>query len=352
MKNTLILFVALSISTCAIAQSFESFKISTNQPLTSQGMIYALPQSNIMVTVEVTKTIVRKGIYAEYAEKYLSLQDVPMKDSQTWAISNVKVHSQVEADPSQLYAVTFKTFPEKMNYLFSVSRNGIVLDLANAWKRTVFKHVPGGQEIDPVLDPNIMDETFKIKVDTFYKTVMTDSTFVRIPVFKKQIQAKTKEEIIQETANQLIKTRRHKIKILRGEYDFHPDGKALEVMVDELTKYEETLLSLFAGVKRAEKEYFTFMFIPQGETLSKELCYFNPEKGILDQKEPGSSVISIRVNKEQETLKVALPEKTKNTLYVRAPVMTNVTIKVDDKNLSSGRIPVYQFGPVMVMPLE
>jgi hypothetical protein len=352
MKNTLILFLALTTSVGVRAQNFESYKTTGTLPPSSQSMIYALPQSNIMITVEVAKTTIRKGVYAEYAEKYLSLHDVPMKDSQTWSISNVKVYSQMEADPSQLYVVTFKTFPERLHSLFSVSRNGVVLDFANTWKRTMLKHAPGDQQIDPVEDPNLLEETTKEKVDTFYKTVMTDSTFVRIPVFKKQIQAKTKEEIIKETANQLIKTRRHKIKILRGEYDFHPDGEALKVMVDELSKYEETLLSLFAGVKTVEKERFVFMFIPQTDIMTKELCYFNPEKGILDQKEPGSSAISIQLTKEQDPIKITLPEKTKNTLYVRAPVMVTAAVKTGDKKISSSRIPIYQFGPVMVMPLE
>lgn len=352
MKNTLILILALATSACAIAQNFESYKANGSQAPSSQSMIYALPLTNILVTVEVTKTTIRKGVYAEYAEKYLSLHNVPMRDTQSWIISGIKVQSQTEADPSQLYAVTFKSFPERLNNLFSISKNGVVLDLANAWKRTVLKHIPGEQEVNPLMDPNLLEETSKVKVDTLYKTVMTDSTFVRIPVFKKQIQAKTKEETIQETANQLIKTRRHKIKILRGEYDFHPDGAALKVMVDELSKYEETLLSLFAGVKSEEKERYTFMFIPQNEMLSNDLCYFNAEKGIQDQKGPGSSAISIQVIKEHDSLKIAVPEKTKNTLYVRAPIMTSAVVRVGDKSVSTSRIPVYQFGPVMVLPIN
>jgi hypothetical protein len=43
--------------------------------------------------------------------------------------------------------------------------------------------------------------------------VVTDSTFTRIPVFKKQIQAKTFEEMAKEAAHELIKTRKRRIKI-------------------------------------------------------------------------------------------------------------------------------------------
>lgn len=352
MKNSIVLFITLTLTSCAIGQNFETSKLTGNQPVSNQALIYALPQTAIIITVEVTKTTIKKGPYAEYAEKYLKLSDVPLKDSQTYAVSNIKLHTQTEADASQYYSVTFKTFPDKLQHLFIVSKNGVILDFANAWRQVATKNLSDGSAGDPLVDPVLLEQTSKEKVDTLYKTVMTDSTFVRIPVFKKQIQAKSQEEIVQETANQLLKTRRHKIKILRGEYDFHPDGAALKVMVDELSKYEETLLSLFAGSKVIEKQQYTFVFVPQTDVLAKEICYFNPEKGIRTEKSSGSSTIAIQLTKEQEPAKGVVPDRTKNTLYVRTPIMAGVTVKLDDASIYTTRIPVYQFGPVMVMPLN
>jgi hypothetical protein len=352
MKNILLLVIILSVTSCAVAQNFGTSKLKSNQPASNQSLIYALPQTAIAITVEVTQTTIIKGPYAEYAGKYLKLSDVPLKDSQTFAVSNIKLHTQAEADPSQYYSITFKTFPDRLQHLFAVSENGVILDFANAWRQVATKNLSNGSANDQLYDPNILEKTSKEKVDTLYKTVMNDTSFVRIPVFKKQIQAKSEEEIIQETAHQLIKTRKHKIKILRGEYDFHPDGPALRVMVEELSKYEETLLRLFTGTKIVEKQYYTFMFVPQINVMSKELGYFNPEKGMQNEKTPGSSAISIQLTKEQEPAKGIVPDRAKNTLYVRAPIMADVTITLDDKNLFSTRIPVYQFGPVMVMPLN
>jgi hypothetical protein len=352
MKNIVSFIIIITVTSCAIAQNFETSKLNGNQPVSNQSLIYALPQTSISVTIEVTKTTIKKGPYAEYAEKYLKLTDVPLKDSQTFAVSNIKLHTQTEADPSQYFSITFKTFPDKLQHLFTVSRNGVILDFANAWRQVATKNLTDGAISDPLIDPNLLEETSKEKVDTLYKTVMTDSTFVRIPVFKKQIQAKTQEEIIEETANQLLKTRRHKIKILRGEYDYHPDGPALKVMIEELSKYEETLLSLFIGTKTIEKQHYTFIVVPQANSLSKDLCYFDQNKGILTEPTPGISSISIRLTQEQEPAKGIVPDRTKNTLYVRTPIMAGVNIKLDDKSIYTTRIPVYQFGPVMVMPMN
>jgi hypothetical protein len=351
MKKTLLLQITLSVCTYATAQHIEIFKSNNNQPVSNQSLIYALPQTSLMITVEVTKTIILKGPYADFADKYLKLLDVPMNDSQAWSVSDITIKPLTEADPSQYYTITFKTFPEKLNHFFSLSNNGFILDFANVWQSMLNKNISNAPA-NEVFDPCIIDETIKEKVDTFYKTVLTDSTFSRIPVFKKEINAKTTEDIAKEAAHELIKTRKRKIKMLRGEFDFHPDGVALKVMVAELEKYEETLLAMFVGNRLTEKQHYTYTLTPQPDALSKELCYFNPAKGIQNQKGPGCSTISIQITREQEPNKSIIPEKEKNVLYIRAPLMATVVVSLDDKNIASLRVPIYQFGPVQIMPLK
>ena len=351
MKN-IFLLLALTVTSGVFAQNFETSKLNGNQSGSNQSFIYALPQTCISITFEVTKTTIKKGIYAEYAEKYLKLTDVPLKDGHSFVISGIKLQPQAEADPAQYYSITCKTFPDNLQHLFSVSKNGVILDFANTWKDIVRIDLADGMANEKVTDPNLFEKTIREKVDTTYNMVMKDSIMQKIPVFKKQIQAKTQEEIIEETADQLIKTRRHKIKILRGEYEFHPEGAALKVMVEELNKYEEALLALFIGTKTTEKQYYTYTFIPQINTLSKDLCFFNPQKGILGEKNSGYSAITIQLSKNQEAVKGIVPDKGKNALYMRAALMTDVILKLDDKTLLSDRVPVYQFGTIMVMPLN
>ena len=350
MKNILLLFT-LTLTSGVFAQSFETSKLNGNQPVSNQSFIYALPQTCLSVTIEVTKTTIKKGLYAEYAEKYLKLSDAPLKDTRSFAVSGVKLQALAEADPAQYYSISCKTFPENLQHLFTVASNGVILDFANTWKDLMRKDLTDGLPSDQLVDPNLLEKVIKETIDTTYTTVMKDSVLVKVPVFKKQKQAQTQEEIVEETANQLIKTRRHKIKMLRGEYDFHPDGATLKVMIKELDKYEESLLALFAGTKTVEKQYYTFNFVPQTNALSKELCYFNSQKGVLSEKGSGTSIL-IQLSKDQEAVKGMMPDKGKNALYMRAPLMTDVTIKLDDKNVFSGRIPVYQFGTIMVMPLN
>lgn len=347
MKNYVLFIISLFVFTCASAQNIEVFKKTENKPITKQSFIYALPQTSINITLEVSKTTIIKGPYAEYAQKYLKITNVPLKDSSSWSISNIKVNPQKEADPLQLFVITFKKFPEHLRQLFSLTSNGIVLDFEKASLRTKIL----SQDPEHLFDPFLTEELNKEKIDTFYKTVMTDSSFVRIPVFKKEIQAKTTEDIVKETALEITKTRKRKLKILRGEYDFHPDGDALKVMITELDKYEEQLMQMFTGKKIIEKQYYTFTIVPQQDNLNTELCRFDKEKGIQTAKTSGGSAVTLQLTREQEPAKGINPDKAKNMLYLRAPIMSNVMVKLDNKNLSTVRIPIYQFGPVVSMPL-
>ena len=110
-------------------------KSSGSQPVGDKSIIYALPQTGISVTLEVTKTLIKKGPFAAYAQKYLHISNVPLEDSESWKITDVRISSQIEADPSQYYAITYKTYPENLSNLLSVSNKGIILDFANAWAK-------------------------------------------------------------------------------------------------------------------------------------------------------------------------------------------------------------------------
>lgn len=351
-KNISILAFILITASCSVSRDIEVAKSTNPQAISSQSIIYALPQTCIMVTLDITRTSVVKGIYADYALKYLNMANVPMADSETYSISNINVDYKSEADPSQYYSITYKTYPDNLNKLLTVSNNGIVLDFANSWKSNTNLNLPEINKSAILTDPYLLNETTREKVDTFYKTIMKDSSIVKIPVIKKQTQVKSIDDFAKEAAGALIKTRKRKLKILRGEYDFHPEGEALKVMIALLSKQEDYYYGLFAGVKQIEKLNYTYSFIPQPEKMSKELCYFSLEKGIQDSNITGGSVVSVQLSKEQESARVVVPAKAKNSLYIRIPTQAMVQVKLKNENIATARLPIYQFGAVQVLPMQ
>ncbi len=351
-KNIAIpVFILITVS-CSVSRDIEVAKLTNPQAISTQSIIYALPQSSVAVTISVARTSVVKGIYADYAIKYLSMANVPMANSETYSISNINIESKSEADPSQYYSIKYNTYPDNLNKLLSVSNKGILLDFANAWKSNINLSLPEPNKNESFSDPYLLKETSFEKVDTFYKTMMKDSAIVRLPVIKKQTQVKNTDDFAKEAAVNLIKTRKRKLKILRGEYDFHPDGEALKVMITLLSKQEEYFYALFAGVKRIEKLNYTYSFVPQPEKISKDLCYFSLEKGIQDNSAMGGSVVSVQLSREQEPVRVVVPDKAKNILFIRIPMQATVSVKLKNENIATARLPIYQFGVIQVLPLQ
>jgi hypothetical protein len=344
-KFIVIFCIFAGIQSFALAQSFSISKFNSTSP-SNQSIIYALPKTGLNVTFELTKTTLKRGIYADYAEKLLGITNVPLKDYERWTIDDTKLSPVNEPDPDHYYGLTFKTMPENLQSLFSMNQNGIILELSNIWKRNYL--ASGKESTEPlVTDPFFIDDPIKEKVDTLYKTIITDSAVTRIPVFKKQTLIKTFEEMAKDAAHELIKTRKHRIKLIRGEYEFHPDGAAVKVMVEEMLELEQYYLSLFLGVKNEEKLTQTFVVFPSADLVPSKIGSFSSQKGITESAS-GSNIISVQFSKENAPAapNITTDKQEQNVLYFRVPSTLKVSLFIDQNEKIQTRIPFYQFGSI------
>ena len=75
---------------------------------TLQGFYYALPRTVLIVDVTVVKTTETPGPYAQYAEKFLGLEDVITDKAQTYEIREVSISQYAEPDPAEYYFVVLQ----------------------------------------------------------------------------------------------------------------------------------------------------------------------------------------------------------------------------------------------------
>lgn len=316
-------------------------------------IVYALPRTILKVSIEITHTSIIKGMYAEYAEKYLGMSNVPLNNSDKYEISSVTLSSENEPDPSNYYSLTYKNNLANIQNLLSVNNCGIMIDLHRNWSETL--STPSiGLENPPLNDPHIINEIVKERVDTFYKTILSDTNFIKVPVFKKQIVAKNYDDLVKETAHELIKTRKRKIKLARGEYDFHPDGETLKVMFAELDKQESEYLTLFQGTKTVKKQNYTYILSPITSLEPIDVCYFTVDKGITDTLESNAQSLVITFSKEKGNADSSqlTPEKNnENQFYYRVPSMLNIRVIWGSQIITKTRAPFYQFGDIHQFPL-
>ncbi len=353
-KNNLllVLLIVTLISSCTPTQNIQVSKSSSNES-GPQTLIYSLPKTRVDINIQVTKTITKSGPYAAYAEKYLTLTKVPTFDSEVFEITEVKIIPVNEPDPDQYYALNFKMYPSNLDKLFSLTEQGLMLNLENSWKTVSnefpSKHQGSGINFErSIYEPNITTDT-----DTLYKTILTDASFVKVPIYKKSIEIKKEEDKAEDMANLILKLRKRRIKLIMGDYDYHPDGLALKTIIAELRIQEDELMSHFIGKKIRETNNYSFSFTPN-TPVSKEILWFSEDKGVSETSKTGMNAISASIMmKETASINTEFKttEKITNSIYFRSPIISQVNVKIGNIVLAESRIPIYQAGKIQLFPI-
>jgi hypothetical protein len=335
-----------------------SRNIQVSKALSNSGgpktLVYSLPKTRIDIQLQVTKIKTIAGPYAAYAERFLTLAGAPTNDSEVYEITKVDIIPVNEPDPDHFYAISFNSYPANLSNLFTMTQEGLMLDLQNSWNAVSheFESKYSGSGINferSIYEPNIVE-----KIDTVYKTVLTDASFVKVPIYKKSMEIKNEEDKARNMADLILKIRKRRLKLMMGEYEYHPDGAALKAIVEELGKQETELMSHFIGKKITETAHYTYSIMPDG-TASKELVWFSPEKGISETSKAGANAVSIFVVAKDVVSTPAagkeLEKSASNSIFFRSPVINNITVKLGNTVLANAKVPVYQSGKLQIMPV-
>lgn len=345
------------IATTILFSCIPSQKIQVAKSTAGSGgpqtLVYSLPKTRIDINVLVTKVTTKAGPYAAYAEKYLTLKDVPVNDSEVFEITKVQISPVSEPDPEHFYAISFKSYPSNLDKLFTMTQEGYMLDLQNSWKQISYEYPSKNTTSGIAFERSIYDQVVVENIDTLYKTVMKDAAFVKVPIYKKSMEIKNEEDKAEDMANLILKLRKRRLKLMMGEYDYHPDGAALKVIVEELGKQEEELMSHFTGKKITETTHYSFSITPSGAT-AKDIAWFSEERGISETAVNGAKAISVSIETKGAVATnsaAKATDKTTNGIYFRPPVTNQVSVKMGNKILAEGKIPVYQSGALQVLPV-
>jgi len=96
-----------------------------------QGIFYSLPRTLMKVDVVVKKIEYYAGPYAEYAGKYLDIDDAITSDYNEYKITDAKLSAISEPDPDQYYFLEIdeKAVKENKSLIFSLSGSGLIMGL-------------------------------------------------------------------------------------------------------------------------------------------------------------------------------------------------------------------------------
>jgi hypothetical protein len=336
----------------------ETVPVNTASSELQTGYVYALPQTTFKVTVDVVRTRFIRGPYYRFADKYLSIRDAPDRNSTSWRIDRINLKSVEEADPEQMYLVRQVSGEQDLSSLLRMSQQGLIYDfnVGRYLETKMFFAVPGSRNEGLVYTDLTERPNIEMSIDTSYKSIKMDSTFIKVPVTSQQLIVKTIDEKAQEAAKVILKMRRKRVNVLTGKGEI-PVSDAGIHKLDEL---EEEYLALFIGKNIEERKRFTVYVTPAaGEVFEhEELFEFSSNAGILTQHADNSTVVSLTIKRQREVeglnnygLGKQLPMQT-NALYYRVPDRAEVQINIGDEILLMERVSVYQYGAILSMPVS
>ncbi|MCF8217480.1 MAG: DUF4831 family protein [Bacteroidales bacterium] len=369
MNKIILFFLILTLASCKSHEpGFNVVPVSevNESENSNEGLYYALPRTRIMVDVQVKKTMSFRGPYAEYASKYLGLDNVTEENKSSFDIQDIKISTIYEADPEQFYFVelNYEDNPRAANLMLELTESGIIANVNdtagfNTSNQVVFMNDKEKNDDFSKTFSYIPDKNMYEKVDTVIQEVTRDTVTFKKRVLKRKMVQKTTEQKAQEAADFILKVREQKMNLITGYQETPYPQETMEYMFDRLKDMEDKYLKLFTGMQASETLNYRFSFTPPDNVyrINEKLFRFSEEKGVLEKGSEQGEIVSLEINRQRRTKNMYEhikanynKDKQRNGFYYRLPEDANIRVKKNEKPLAEVILQISQFGVVNSLP--
>jgi len=325
------------------AQKSDKKKSASELGTFNGGVIYSLPRTGIRIYAEVTQEKFFRGPYSEFAEKYIGVKNAPTADAAFWKITEIKIETFGEPDPAQVYKAT-----GAVASMISLSDAGVLIGINSAVKGEAEK-------------VHTSDFTADVEIPREIWAEMSMHSFIEGKDSTRQSgdRMKTFEEKAAEAGHDIMKLRKRKALVLAANYDkLHPDGKAYQVMVDELGKIIGDYESLFIGKSFKSKHKYVFEVVPDAKGNKAIVAFrFSANTGILPESNVSGKPIMLELDANPELARsgeqkaaAVEGETSSNGLYYRTPGIVSARLLNGSDVLAQARLSMAQYGVVTPLP--
>ena len=324
--------------------------------------IYALPMTMINIELGTEKKTIEKGPYAEYAEKYLDIQDAYSEDKEQWQLNTARITTYKEIDPLQYYLIQCENKCLINKQLSDYADKGLIFMEDNNSQAAPAKnnnHSTPNNDQRPAVPKYPVSGNLIEVTDTLYKTLFQDSAFVKVPVFRNRTIPKNQEQKAKETSELLIKLKQRELQLITGEDDHFPEEKTLKYSIREIRKIQKDMERLFTGMVHKNKYIKNYMFAPGNKSKDTTiLCYFHKNHGFIAAEQGvGKPVFCIIERKNKTSTLEKLNGNTENNkklnkIYYRIPDLANIKILFDGQVIAEQMVHIDQFGAIVNSELK
>lgn len=313
----------------------------------SEGFIYALPQTIFKIDVVYEMVQELKGPLMQFTKEYLGATDYITSDKTMYNIVDVNVSVSQESDPGQLYHVRYPTErakDEKKTSFILSDIGGLLAYNTEVLNNRTTSEIKTNQtfifkEGDKTF-PYMSQYNKQKKIDTITRIINIDTVIINRFLFKSSWVDKSSKDKARDAALQIEKIRESRYHLISGYQEVNY-GTSIVYMDRQMQNMEDQYLELFLGrtIKTVEKQ--TLYFVPVKNKKHSELMKFDDGNTLVIEFEPVSTDKLVDVTSSGT-----------NRIYYRIPASTNILVKSENKNLFNGRFLINQFGVVSTVPLN
>ncbi len=293
------------------------------------GLIYSLPTTVLDITIEAEHTIEKPGQFYKYAKKYLDIDNPVTEKNESWQVKSISVNTRGIVNSKEQYLMQFKS-----GFAPFIIMNEA--DLPVAINKEDIKN-----NVAPTIPQPIPAQPTPLETEAA-KQVMSED------MLRSQSLAKQAEL----AAQRIYDLRSSRNELITGQADqMPPDGKAMQLIMDQIAAQEAALTAMFIGTKSVATDVQTITYTPVKDTDKSVIARISAINGIVDPDDLSGDAITLKL---QVTDRGHMPlndkgqpkEMPKGGVAYCIPGTASISISYDGKTFWDGSIDAAQYGVV------
>jgi len=167
-----------------------------------------------------------------------------------------------------------------------------------------------------------------------WKAQEKTSVKAQLPLSEETLMATNMAKKAESVAKQIYRIRETRMNILSGDVEHMPaDGKAMQLVLDELNKQEEALTSMFVGTStiKTHRKSVTILVSDTDKAIQQPLLKFSKEQGPMDAQDKSGDVITLNIIRTTEPVLAPVQPKKGGPVYEDKIISSKISITYQNK---------------------
>ncbi len=322
------LLAALAALCCMAGANAQTSQKLTAGKASEYGLVYSLPVTAIDVTVEAELTVETPGEFSNYARRYLGDDSAIRNASKTARVKSVQLNPRGIADPSNRWLAQFKAGSTPFMIL---SPEGIPLAInTEQAAMTASPELPVARPAAPTA---------------------LETEAARQAVTQDMARSGSVAKRAELAAQRIFELREMRSDLLSGQSDnTPPDGKAMQLVLDNLAAQEAALTAMFMGTRSTRTDVQTIEIVPDSAGISgRVIARISAIDGIVDADNLAGAPLTLSLE-ILETASLPVNEKGETKRFPKGgvaytiPGTALVTVEYEGSEVASKELSLAQLG--------